>query len=47
MMYIKPEIEIVFSLTSEYCAETVSSPEDEVTHGFANNIATGKDTLDD
>ena len=46
MEYIKPEIEIIETQCSLFCAESTSSINDEY-HGFANNIATGKDTLDD
>lgn len=46
MEYIKPELEIILTQSAEYCAESTSSIKEE-THGFANNIATGKDTLDD
>ena len=46
MEYIKPEMEIILAQSTLFCAESVSSPDGE-THGFANNIATGKDTLDD
>ena len=46
MEYIKPQIEIIHTQCSEFCAESPSSVNEEF-HGFANNIATCKDTLDD
>lgn len=46
MEYIKPEIEIILTLSADFCAESTSSINEE-THGFANNLAIGKDTLDD
>lgn len=46
MEYIKPEMEFILTQSAEFCSESTSSINEE-THGFANNLATGKDTLDD
>ncbi len=45
MEYIKPEIDIISAQSDEFCAESSSAITEK--HGFANNIGTGKDTLDD
>ena len=45
MNYTKPIIEIIDTQTESYCAESSSSV--QKFFGYANNIGTGKDDLDD
>ncbi len=45
MKYIKPQIEIIFTQSEEFCAESSSAT--EAKNGFTLNTAIGKDTLDD
>lgn len=45
MKYEKPQIEIVFTQSDEFCAESTSSTEAQ--NGYTVNTAIGKDTLDD